>query len=164
MITNKNILIYTGPIKSGKSSRLYDFSKNRKGVAGILSLVIDNKKYLYSIRTKEQRLLEVNTKEKNRNVVSVGKYFFDENVFKWAKEILKNDLREKPDLIILDEIGPLELSGKGLAPTAFEIIKKSLAGKQKVVVVLRESFVIRFLEYFELNDSDIDYFTFNSFV
>jgi hypothetical protein len=87
MITTKNILIYKGPIKSGKSSRLYSFSKDRRNVAGILALVIDNKKYLYSIRLREQRLLEVDVKENNKNIISIGEYVFDKNIFKWAREI-----------------------------------------------------------------------------
>lgn len=156
-MTTKNLLIYLGPIKSGKSSRLYDFSKSRENVAGILSLLIDNKKCIYSIRTKEQKLLEVNKIESNEDTITCGKYVFDKKVFKWAREILKNDLKEKPELIILDEIGPLELSGGGLAPTAFEIVKKSIAGELKTLVVIRENLLNKFFEYVKINKQDVDF-------
>jgi nucleoside-triphosphatase THEP1 len=157
----KNLLIYIGPIKSGKSSRLYDFSKNRKNFAGILSLSIDNKKWLYSIRTKEQKLLEVNKLESNGNTITCGKYVFDKKVFKWARGILNYDLEEKPELIILDEIGPLELSGGGLAPTSFEIIKKSIAGELKTLVVIRENLLNKFFEYVKISKQDVDFFNFD---
>jgi len=159
----KNLLIYLGPIKSGKSTRLYDFFKDRKNVAGVLSLVINDKKYLYSIRTKEKKLLEVNNNESDSDVITIGRYNFSKEVFAWGRKILSNDLKEKSRLIIIDEIGWLELAGKGLAPTAFEIIKKSLVGKLKVIVVVRESLVNKFLEHVQLKGTQVEYFFFDSF-
>jgi len=143
---SKNLIIFSGPIRSGKSSRLYAFFKDWENVAGILSLIIDDKKYLYSIRTKEKKLLEVINNESDNDVITIGKYNFSKEVFAWGRKILSNDLKEKSGLIIIDEIGKLELAGKGLAPTAFEIIKKSSAGSQKVMVVVRETLVKKFLE------------------
>jgi nucleoside-triphosphatase THEP1 len=159
---SKNLLIYTGPIQSGKSSRLFEFYKNKKNVAGILSIVIDNKKHLYSLRTKGQKLLEVNVKENNKNTISIGKYVFYKNIFKWAREILKNDLKTNPDLIIIDEIGLLELAGTGLAPVAFEIINNSLKSRQKVAVVVRDTLVKRFLKKFALKETEVEIFSINS--
>jgi nucleoside-triphosphatase THEP1 len=161
--TSINLMILSGPIRSGKSSRLFEFYKNRENTAGIISLVINNKRYLYSIRTKEKKLLEADAAESDTNVINVGKYNFSKEVFAWGRKILEYDLKHKPSLIIIDEIGPLELLGEGLAPPAFEIVNESLADKQKVLVVVRESLVKKFLERVHLKDTDVKFLSLESF-
>lgn len=158
----KNLMILSGPIKSGKSSRLYELYKNWENAAGIITLVINNKRHLYSIRTREMKLLEADVAVSDMKVVNVGKYKFSKEVFSWGRKILLADLKQEPSLIIIDEIGPLEFLGKGLAPAAFKIIHKSLAGKQKVLVVVRESLVKEFLEYIHLKETDVEFLSFQT--
>lgn len=154
---SKNLMILSGPIKSGKSSRLFELFKNREDAAGILSLVINNKRYLYSIRTKEMKLLEADVAKGGTKVINVGKYKFLEEVFSWGRKILLDDLKQNPSLIVIDEIGHLEIMGEGLAPAAFEIIHETLADKQKVLVVVRESLVKKFLEHVHLKETDVEF-------
>lgn len=162
MVESKNLLIYTGPVKSGKSSRLYSVFKDRENTAGILSLVIKNKKYLYSIRKKETKLLEIEGRIKETEIIMIGKYKFDKTIFEWGRNILRDDLKFNPELLIIDEIGPLELAGSGLAPVAFEIIEKSLESKQKVLVVVRDTLVNKFLEHVAMKESQFEFFCLNS--
>lgn len=47
----------------------------------------------------------------------VGRYTFDPTVIVWAKRVLAEAVAARPDLLVVDEIGPLELErGDGLAP------------------------------------------------
>jgi nucleoside-triphosphatase THEP1 len=162
MVESKNLLIYTGPIKSGKSSQLYTLFKDRENTAGILSLVIKNKRHLYSIRKKETKLLEAEETVKETDTIMIGKHEFDKTIFEWGRNILHDDLKFNPELIIIDEIGLLELAGSGLAPVAFEIIEKSLESTQKVVVVVRDTLVKKFLEQIALKESQFEFFSLNS--
>ena len=156
----KKLLLYKGPVKSGKSSRLLSFVQNRKDIGGILSPVFNGKKYLYDIQTGEKRLLEADSNDSEIEIVKVGKYRFKEKIFKWGKEVLKKIYNQNISILIIDEIGPLELAGEGLSPIADEIIKNLPFYSYQTVVVVRESLVCKFLEHYKINTSDIDYFSF----
>lgn len=161
MNASNKLMILTGPINSGKSTRLYNLFKDRKNTSGIITLLIDNKKYLYSISTKEKKLLEMDIiGDDENNIVKVGKYIFNKKVFQWGQKILASDLIENPELIVIDEIGPLELSGNGLAPTAFQIINSALAGNQKILVVVRDKLLKEFIDYLKLRKEDMYFFQF----
>ena len=154
----KKILLYTGPVQSGKSSRLLSFVQNRNDVGGILSLVIDGKKYLYDISTGEKKQLEEDSYEKVFDLVTVGKYKFKTEVFEWGRSILKNASTGKYNYIVIDEIGSLEFEGKGLSPIADEIISKYSTYSPKILVVVRESLVGKFLDHYKLKLEDIQFF------
>ncbi|MFZ5917842.1 MAG: nucleoside-triphosphatase [Chloroflexota bacterium] len=48
---------------------------------------------------------------------TLGRYRFDPAVLDWSNEVLARALAARPDLLVIDEIGPLELEqGGGLAP------------------------------------------------
>ena len=76
----KKILLYTGPVKSGKSSRLLSFVQNKKDIGGILSIVIDKKKYLYNISSGEKRLLEAEPADSEMEIINVGSFTFKKNI------------------------------------------------------------------------------------
>lgn len=44
-----------------------------------------------------------------------GKYFFNESGLEFGKELLSNTNTEEADLIVIDEVGPVEMKGKGWA-------------------------------------------------
>ena len=157
----KKLLIYTGPVKSGKSSRLLSFVQSRKDVGGILSPLIDGKKYLYDISSGERKLLEADSQDKDFEIVTVGRYKFKKKVFEWGKEVLLKASRENITYLIIDEIGRLEFEGKGLSPVADEIIKKNMTSVLHVLVVVRKSLITEFIEHYNLILPDIEFFTFD---
>lgn len=154
----KKLLIYTGPVISGKSTRLLSFVQNRKDVGGILSPLIDGKKYLYDISSGKKKLLEADSKENEVNILTVGRYKFQKKVFEWAKEVLLKASVENYAYLIIDEIGPLEFEGKGLAPVANEIISKNISYLPRILVVVRETLMAKFLEHFSLDLGDVEFF------
>lgn len=154
----KKILVYTGPVQSGKTSRLLSFIRNRNDIGGILSLLIDGKKYLYDISSGERKLLEADTFDEEGNVYEVGKYKFKAEVFKWGRDILKKASAQKYNLILIDEIGPLELEGRGLSPVADEIISNYRTCIPKIFIVVRESLFNKFLKHYNLTLQDIEFF------
>lgn len=157
----KKLLIYTGPIKSGKSSRLLSFVQNRKDVGGILSLLIEGKKYLYDISSRERNLLEADSLDKEADVTTVGKYKFKKIVFEWGREILQKATGENYNYLIIDEIGFLEFEGEGLSPVADEILIKNKIYIPQIVVVVRESLITKFFEHYNLSLKDIEFFKFD---
>lgn len=157
----KKILLYTGPVQSGKSSRLLSFVQNRNDVGGILSPLIDGKKYLYDISSGERKLLKTDSEDAEADVIVVGRYKFKKKVFEWAKAVLLKASTENLAYLIIDEIGQLELEGKGLSPVADEIISKYFTYSTKILIVVRESLVDKFLEYYKLKPEGIELFKFD---
>jgi len=157
----KKLFLYTGPIKSGKSTRLLSFVQNRKEMGGILSLVFEGKKYLYDIQTGEKRLLEADSDDSEMEIIKVGKYRFKKKVFSWGKDLLKKTCNQNISILMIDEVGPLEFAGEGLSPIVDEIIKNFPLYSFQIVVVVRESLINKFLDHYRINLSDINYFSFN---
>ncbi|RLD27688.1 MAG: hypothetical protein DRI54_00655 [Bacteroidetes bacterium] len=148
----KTIYIFTGPVKSGKSTRLFDWVDKQPNAAGILSLIIDGKKHLYSISDKKKLCLE----SSKNTAIKVGRYMFDPDVFYWAQKQLTEELNRAKDLLIIDEIGYLELRGEGLEPTLSKIIKKSeKANNIKLLLVVRESLVNQVIEHYRFDNIKI---------
>jgi nucleoside-triphosphatase THEP1 len=154
----KKLLLYTGPVKSGKSSRLLSFVQSRKDYGGILSPVFDGKKYLYDIQSGEKRLLEAEAVDTVNEIISAGRYKFKKKVFAWGQSILKKALQENYNYILIDEIGQLELSGSGLSPAADEIIESELKRKINIVVIVRDSLIENFLAHYDLGPDEIEFF------
>jgi nucleoside-triphosphatase THEP1 len=65
----------------------------------------------------------------------VGPYTFDPAVLAWANQVLVDAIATRPDLLVVDEIGPLELErGRGLAP----VLEPLAAGRvPRALVVVR---------------------------
>jgi nucleoside-triphosphatase THEP1 len=148
----KAVYLFTGPVKSGKSSKLFDWIKTKKGVEGILSLMIDGKKHLYSISKKQGKCLEISSKK----AINVGRYKFDPDVFKWANKELIEGIDKKPDFLIIDEIGPLEISKKGLEPAVSQVL--NLANEMQdltLVLVVRESMAKKIQDFYHLKYASI---------
>lgn len=150
-----NIYILSGKTGIGKTTFLSKWIKD-KSADGILAPIIMGKRHLQHISSNQIKLLEV--EKHNKNTVSVGRYIFDENVFKWAREKLLESFNANPDWLIIDEIGPLELNGKGLEPVASQIIKSNgNQNKIKMIFVVRENLIDSFLKHFKLNLNEVEF-------
>lgn len=157
------IILYTGQVKSGKTTALMSLTQHRKDICGILSPLINDKKYLYNIQTGERRLLEADAVQSKTEIVSVGNYNLRQDVFDWGKEVLKSACQSTASYIIIDEIGPLEFEGKGLSPTVDEIINISSTHSKNIIIVVRESLTGKFFEHFQVEKSEVGYFSEHDF-
>ena len=153
------IKILTGPIQSGKTTRITNWIKTQSTCAGVLSPVIRNLRYIYAIHSNQIRLLEVNHLSiEPAQIVRIGSYCFNGEIFEWAREEMINGFKGHPDWFIIDEIGPLELKGKGLEPAVsniFESLQKSL--HTKLILVIREHLLQDFLAHYGILSSDFEF-------
>ena len=68
------LFILKGPVHSGKTTALKEFCKGRKQTGGVLSPVIDGKRYFLDIETGETFLMEAAPSE--INIIQTGKSKF----------------------------------------------------------------------------------------
>jgi nucleoside-triphosphatase len=133
-----NVIIFSGPVHSGKTTALQQWSSNRKDVGGILMPDIDGTRKFLNIQAKDIFDAGCKFPEKcNEALVSIGPYHFYESAFEQANNILKSTSKELK-FIIIDEIGKLELQQKGLYEGTRYLLNNS---SQNIILVVRDSLV-----------------------
>ncbi|MEE9430439.1 MAG: nucleoside-triphosphatase [Melioribacteraceae bacterium] len=155
----KNIYIVSGSVQSGKTTRLFEFVKYQKSIDGILAPIVDGKRKLFHISSSEMKKLEVAISDSS--TISVGKYHFLKDSFDWAKEKLLESYKKKPEWLVIDEIGKLELKNKGLHPAINKILKTELQNETKIILVIRESLLEEVLTKYKIKKNEYKLFKWN---
>ncbi|WP_133365851.1 hypothetical protein [Qipengyuania sediminis] len=131
---HSSVTILTGPKHSGKSSRLEAWAITRTDVGGLLQRAGAQGRYLTAIGTDVTVPLE--SRDPDEAEIEVGRFRFRQAAFDWANAHLARVASERGlATVILDEIGPLELEGGGIASGARAILA---ATPPRVVLVVRE--------------------------
>jgi nucleoside-triphosphatase len=140
-----SLYIFTGEIKSGKTTRLQKFISENPDADGILAPVIDGNRHLARIKTGETKLLEHLSGEPNPGLTTICNYKFLNSIFKWGMDELYNAYLQKPEWLIIDEIGPLELKGQALEPMVSKILNDEKRNEINIILVIRRTLVERAL-------------------
>lgn len=140
-------VIFVGPINSGKTTRLYQLvkkaKKENKKIGGILNLPVMQKgeKIGYDVvdllTDKKVPFARLNsiTKRQEKTDLYLGRWVIFYKGIQFANEALLKAYVCQADLIIVDEVGHLELQGKGLKP----MLDKIMDSKLKKILVVRSS-------------------------
>lgn len=141
------INILTGPVDSGKTSRLLEFSKGNPLIGGFCSPKKFGKRWLYFLSTGLE--LSMEDFENESETISVGRFIFSKSVFPFAIKQFEIDLtKENLKLLIVDELGLLELRREGFF-SLMEILKMPHT-KKEFLVVIRSSLLDDFQKVFSL--------------
>ena len=156
----RRIKILTGPIQSGKTTRLAKWIKSCPSCTGILAPVRDGLRYLYSIDSGQSKLLEARGDFLAKDdLIRQGKYRFIKSSFDWAQNELLLAVRQKPEWIIIDEIGPLEMDGKGLEPAVSKILEQMHNQDQfNLLLVVRKKLLEQFFQSYGIKETEVTYF------
>lgn len=153
-----NVYIFTGEIKTGKTTRLQNWVNENPDADGILSPVIDGCRHILSVKSNEVRLLQYQGDDKSIALTKIGNYNFLTSVFEWGREELYKAFLQKPEWLIIDEIGPLELRGEGLEPEVSRILNDDANDETNVVIVVRKPLLKAVIEYYGLYTKGYKYF------
>lgn len=153
------IHILTGPVHSGKTTLLKNtiplLEGGNFGVDGYLSeSVWKNDECLgYDLLDlKEQRSYPFITRKGKENWEKIGSYSFVPESLSRAKKIIYR--ASNSDLAVVDEVGPLELAGKGVWPA---LAKTLFFPRSDFILVMRETILKDFL--FLLKKSEVLVYT-----
>ena len=131
--TDTRVVLVVGKKNAGKTAYLRWIARRAQerglSVAGFLSVgeMSGGKKhryYLHNLQTEERHLL-ASREHSPSGTENVGDYFFEPTTFHRAEQAYREALAA--DLIIFDELGPLELRGRGLF-AAFTFLLKNYHG------------------------------------
>jgi len=146
------IYILKGAVGSGKTTYLVNYCKGKKAIGGILSPVINGKRHFLNIRSNEIKLME--SFEVETETLNIGRYKFSAKAFEWANKILIDCTNKNYETIIIDEIGPLELQGKGFAET-LKFLLSHHETKSDLLLVVRENLANDVLDYFGIKKENV---------
>ncbi|MEZ4910499.1 MAG: nucleoside-triphosphatase [Saprospiraceae bacterium] len=158
MINNPKIVIFSSPIHTGKSSTLEKFSSNRQDISGILCPEVEGKKAVKFLPQSDYIFLET-TNTRAENTIIVGNYKFDASVMQQISEFISIIEIEKWNIIIIDEIGKLELMDRGYEPGLSYFLKNFKESKFQtlLILVVRDSLVRDVIEKYKIEHTNIVY-------
>lgn len=141
------IFILTGPVHSGKTTLLkrtiQEFKRKKLVVHGFLSVAVFESKErvgydLFDL--KKEKSIPLLRKSGKKDWQSVGSYFFVPSGLEEAQGIISRS--KEADICVVDEVGPLELSGKGFWPALKPILFPPLI---PFLITMRKSILEDFL-------------------
>jgi nucleoside-triphosphatase THEP1 len=135
-VKTKALILLTGARGIGKSTvcqRLVALWRERGGVpAGLITRTVGPERYLVDVATGEERLLAA--EDTALAGPRRGKFSFSEEALVWGNEVVRRAVAGPADLVLLDEVGPLELvKGAGFLPA----LEALLGSEQDALVVVR---------------------------
>lgn len=123
-------VVLSGPVGQGKTSWLQQHLPENS--QGILTPVKEGKRIFQQLGTAQCWPMEARAQE--TEILLVGRYRFSRAAFDKAEECLQSVLRAPHSgWLVLDEVGPLELSGRGFHAIAQQL-QQAYAGPQLWVV------------------------------
>ncbi len=137
--------IYSGPIQSGKTTRISNWLKNRPEADGILAPIRHGKRHLQRIINGESRCLQ--PPQNPADSLAIGRFLFSRATFKWGREQLYN-IKPLTPWVIIDEIGKLELQGEGLEPAVSFLLDSNPA--RNIILVVRDSLLEQAIGHYKL--------------
>ena len=148
------VTILTGPIRSGKTTRLERWvagrgAAARDDAAGLLQPDGPDGRLFVDIATGEAEPLE--PVGPGEGAVAVGRFRFRAAAFDWANARLVAAARESAAWLLVDEVGPLELRGEGLRPG----LDAALARPGGMLLVVRDTLVADVRAAFGLQDARV---------
>lgn len=129
-----SVTILTGPTGSGKSSRVAAWCADRTDVSGILQRAQAGGRALVALSSDETVALE--SLDPAEPAITVGRFRFRRAAFDWANAHLAAIAPDPAwSFVVLDELGPLELEGDGMASGARAVLAHSPGA---VILLVRE--------------------------
>ena len=155
-----SIIIFSRPVRSGKTTELMEYCdeiEKTKAVGGILMPDINGGRRIFDITTKEYFDIECrDPSAATRSLITVGKFFFYADVFEKANSIIL-ETASQCDMLIIDEVGRLELEQNGFYSSIKEILQSDkFKGESKsLLLVVRDSLYEQVVAFFGIQQHDL---------
>lgn len=148
---NHRIYILTGPIQTGKTTALMNWCLAKTTVAGILTPIVNEKRKFFNISNKE--IFDMEADDKEKNILSIGKYNFSQVAFSKAEQIILEPLLSNIQYLVIDEIGPLEIKGEGFYNATKELLQNDLS--VNIILVVRKNLLLDIIKLFDLEKNNL---------
>jgi nucleoside-triphosphatase THEP1 len=159
------IFMLTGPLHSGKTALLKEsvqkFKDQKIRADGFLSLAVfeDQERIGYDLfDLKKEESIPILRKIGEESWLKIGPYFFVPSGLEEAQKVISRC--RAAEICVVDEVGPLELTGKGFWPALKQVLFPPVT---TFLISVRESILDEFLStlgkietrVFDVRDKDI---------
>lgn len=156
MNKNRSVYIFTGSVRSGKTTQLKEWIQSKNDIGGFLTPDIEGMRMLFDIRKQKAYPFQVSENYVGA-VASIGRFRFAMSGFELGKNIIVN---ASPDLkwFVIDEAGKLEIEqGEGFEPEVLRIVKRFQSGEMQgnLLLVVRDTLLVKAIEKYGLNGCSI---------
>jgi len=134
------VILFVGPVGGGKTTTLAhlvsEWRKLGKDVRGLLAhRVFEEGSFIgYDLEVIGEKKRSVLARKEGTGIEETGPFVFFEEALARGRQALRD--AAKADVVIVDEVGPLELRGGGWAAEVEKLLRDSEA---MVVLVVREN-------------------------
>lgn len=157
-MVERNHVIITGPVNSGKTTLLYalnsrldSLGKSIGGISQVMPLPHKIKTdWVWSDQGSGETQVLMST-EQHDDWKIFKRFWYNQSTFDWASALLLKH-RSQYEVLTVDEIGPIELSGGGLHD-AYSTILHTYNGL--LITVVRDNLLEEVLSYFGINKDDV---------
>lgn len=153
-----SIIIFSRPIHSGKTTALLQWSNEQKNILGILMPDINGSRKILDIQTNAVFDIEcTDADHSNEHLTSVGKFHFYTAAFAKANLVISNALAQKPDWLVIDEAGKLELDGNGFYPAIKEAARlySNSNNSGTLLITVRDSLCADVIKFFKMKNCKV---------
>ncbi len=152
MHPTNELYLLTGPVHSGKTSSLSDSIKDITSIGGFICPDKDGLRYLKNIHDGTIHRFQIANQESDDDIL-IGKYIFSKSGFETARSILQSAINQDFEYLIIDEIGQLELQGKGLEPSLSLTLNN--IKNTKIILVVRDYLLDEVIHHYQLTTAKI---------
>jgi nucleoside-triphosphatase THEP1 len=148
------VTIISADINSGKTTYVQKLiDEDRSEYLGFLSLSNEGKNSFYLKDIKSNRKIHLMDDTGDSNLERIGRFYLQPNAFNVAKELLLNQVKEYGynKTVVIDEVGRLELAGKGFN----ELLRELIDFDVNLVLCIRKSFVCDVIRFYNLDSFDL---------
>jgi len=142
------IILFSRPIRTGKTTELRDWCRRRPGACGLLMPDLHGTRMFEDVASGNTWVADC--EEGESSCLEVGRFRFSAAAFGKACNLLLAMENRKPPVLVVDEAGKLELAGKGLFP-ALSILTDIYSGPYNdrlLLIVVRDRLLQSLTEYF----------------
>ncbi len=151
----QNIIIITGKQGSGKTTFLQEmiFGLTRKGIqiAGILAEGFwknYERDHFELIDLKSKNSILFCSREPKEGWEKLNRFYINPDGQKFGEAALDPDYLKNADIVVIDEIGPFELEGKGWAKAIESVLMK--LPEVNMIWVVRDNLLSEVARYFKI--------------
>ena len=167
----KPLFILTGRINQGKTNFTLQlvkmFQNQGLTVRGFITLgnTNDSSRNAYKIKNLQSgEETALCSTQPDLEKLNFGRFYFEESGIKKGRNIIAQTLAQPTDLLVIDELGPMEINNQGWAPAVENVVKENSTAqfwvvREKLVKPMMRKWNVGDIIVFELESDSTEYIT-----
>jgi nucleoside-triphosphatase len=152
----RNIYILSDAVHTGKTTAVQHLIAGWQHVRGVVCPDHNGLRTVCDIEEDICYPLQLADCDSLLPTIKIGKYFFSDTGFAQARAILtKATSCTSGELVVVDEVGLLELEGGGLEPALSELLSQQNGRNYSVLLIVRDTLLATVIQHYRIDKPSI---------